>query len=95
MFVSCYKAENYWLGRVFFFYNFLVFFFFRIVMHHNAAKSNNRFLYISFDIFTLYDKIRHVLKLSIWFNVNSHGRVTGNKHIFFLLVQPADLKKVS
>ena len=67
MFVSCYIAENYWDGRSGF-----LFFFFRIVMHHNAAKSKNRHYTLNFDIFTLQDKIRHVLKLSIWFEINSH-----------------------
>ena len=37
-------------------------------MHHNAAKSKNRH-YI--DIFTLQDKLRHVLKLSILMEINS------------------------
>ena len=72
MFVSCNIAENYWVGRsgFLFFFNFL----FRIVMHHNAAKSKNRHndYTLNFDIFTLEDKLRHVLKLSIWFEINSH-----------------------
>ena len=77
---------------------------------HNAAKSKNRHHTLNFHIFTLQDKLRHVLKLSIWFEINSHesiicfpiffspwvnkkfwvgvsnrvGRVTGNKHNFFL-----------
>ena len=72
MFVSCYIAEKYWVGRSgFFFFYFL--FFLRIVMHHNAAKSKNRcYTCINFDIFTLQDNIKHVLKLSVWFKVNSH-----------------------
>ena len=71
MFVSCYIAENYWVGRsgFLFFFNY---FFFRIVMHHNAAKSKNRHYTLNFDIFNLEDKLRHVLKLSIWFEINSH-----------------------
>ena len=71
MFVSCNIAENYWVGRsgFLFFFNY---FFFRIVMHHNAAKSENRHYTLNFDIFTLEDKLRHVLKLSIWFEINAH-----------------------
>ena len=41
-------------------------------MHHNAAKSKNRHHTLNFDIFTLEDNLRHVLKLSIWFEINSH-----------------------
>ena len=71
MFVSCNIAENYWVGRSGFLFFFLLFVF-RIVMHHNAAKSKNRHYTLNFDIFTLEDKLRHVLKLSIWFEINSH-----------------------
>ena len=71
MFVSRYIAENYWVGRsvISFFLNF---FFFRIVMHHRTDKSKNRHYTLNFDIFTLQDKLRHVLKLSIWFKINSN-----------------------
>ena len=41
-------------------------------MHHNAAKSENRHYTLNFDIFTLEDKLRHVLKLLICFEINSH-----------------------
>ena len=71
MFVSCNIAENYWVGRSGFLF-FLIIIFFRIVMHHNAANSKNRNYTLNFDIFTLEDKLRHVLNLSIWFEINSH-----------------------
>ena len=41
-------------------------------MHNNNAKSENRHYALNFDIFTLQDKLRHVLKLSIWFEINLH-----------------------
>ena len=31
---------------------------------------------LNFDIFTMEDKLRHVLKLSIWFEINSHESKT-------------------
>ena len=43
-------------------------------MHHNAAKSKNRHYTLNFDVFTLQDKLRHVLKLSICFEINSHNQ---------------------
>ena len=42
------------------------FFFLRILMHHNAAKSLKWCCASNFVIFTLQDKLRHVLKLSIF-----------------------------
>ena len=39
-------------------------------MHHNAAEFKNRCHTSNFDIFTLQDKLRHVLKLLIWVEVN-------------------------
>ena len=46
-------------------------------MHHNAAKCKTDVILLLsctsyFDIFTVQDKLRHVLKLSIWFDVNSY-----------------------
>ena len=40
-------------------------------MHHNVAKCKNRCYTSNFDIhvFTLQDKLRHILKLSIGLNL--------------------------
>ena len=77
MFVSCYIAENYWSGFLFFP---------SIVMHHNASKSKNRCYTTNFGIFNQQDKLRHVFKYSIWFNINHM-----NQKYFFLfssLIEP-------
>ena len=61
----CNKAENYWVGLD-------SFFSFRIVMHHNASKCKINCYISNVDIFTLQDSFRHVMKLSIGFEVNSY-----------------------